>query len=107
VTSNTRSRSRARSWAWPDKGYYRWLTDGPSEHDRTDEQLTDQIRKIHAELHGHPGVCRIWAELVVRGVRIGRKRVWRLMRAPVCEDAIHVPGNAPPSQVNALSMLLT
>jgi putative transposase len=81
VTSNTRSRSRARSWAWPDKGYYRWLTDGPSEHDRTDEQLTDQIRKIHAELHGHPGVCRIWAELVVRGVRIGRKRVWRLMRA--------------------------
>jgi hypothetical protein len=63
------------------QGYYRWLTDGPSEHDRTDEQLTDQIRKIHAELHGHPGVRRIWAELVVRGVRIGRKRVWRLMRA--------------------------
>jgi putative transposase len=52
-----------------------------SEHDRTDTQLTDQIRTIHAELHGHPGVRRIWAELVVRGVRTGRKRVWRLMRA--------------------------
>jgi transposase InsO family protein len=63
------------------QGYYRWLTDGPSEHDRTDTQLTDQIRTIHAELHGHPGVRRIWAELVVRGVRTGRKRVWRLMRA--------------------------
>jgi hypothetical protein len=63
------------------QGYYRWLTDGPSEHDHTDTQLTDQIRTIHAELHGHPGVRRIWAELVVRGVRTGRKRVWRLMRA--------------------------
>ena len=63
------------------QGYYRWLSDGPSEHDRTDTQLTDQIRTIHAELHGHPGVRRIWAELVVRGVRTGRKRVWRLMRA--------------------------
>jgi HTH-like domain len=89
------------------QGYYRWLADGPSEHDRTDEQLTDQIGKIHAKLHGHPGGRRIWAELVVRGVRIGRKRVWRLMRPPVCEDAINVPRNAPPSQVNALSMLLT
>jgi hypothetical protein len=45
---------------------------------RTDKQLTDQIRTIQAELHSHPGVCRIWAELVVRGVRTGRMRVWRL-----------------------------
>jgi transposase InsO family protein len=63
------------------QGYYRWLADGPSKHDRTDVELTEQIRAIHAELHGHPGVRRIWAELVVRGVRTGRKRVWRLMRA--------------------------
>jgi hypothetical protein len=32
------------------QGYYRWLTDGPSEHDRTDTQLTDQIPTTHAEL---------------------------------------------------------
>lgn len=63
------------------QGYYRWLAQGPSEHERTDAQLTDQIRAIHAELHGDPGVRRIWAELLVRGVQTGRKRVWRLMRA--------------------------
>ena len=42
---------------------------------------TDTIREIHTQLHGHPGVRRVWAELVVRGLRVARKRVWRLMRA--------------------------
>ena len=63
------------------QGYYRWLTDGPCERERTDTELTEQIREIHAQLHGHPGVRRVWAELVVRGLRVARKRVWRLMRA--------------------------
>jgi hypothetical protein len=40
----------------------------------------DQIRQIHAELCGDPRVRRVWAELVVRGVRVARKRVWRLMQ---------------------------
>jgi putative transposase len=63
------------------QGYYRWLAEGPCERERTDAELTDQIRDIHDQLHGHPGVRRVWAELVVRGLRIARKRVWRLMRA--------------------------
>ena len=63
------------------QGYYRWLADGPCERERTDAELTEQIREIHTELHGHPGVRRVWAELVVRGLRVARKRVWRLMRA--------------------------
>ena len=63
------------------QGYYRWLAEGPCQRERTDAELTEQIRDIHAELHGHPGVRRVWAELVVRGVRVARKRVWRLMRA--------------------------
>ena len=63
------------------QGYYRWLASGPSQRERTDAELTEQIREIHAELHGHPGVRRVWAELVVRGVRVARKRVWRLMQA--------------------------
>jgi putative transposase len=63
------------------QGYYRWLATGPCQRERTDAELTEQIREIHAELHGHPGVRRVWAELVVRGVRAARKRVWRLMRA--------------------------
>ena len=63
------------------QGYYRWLAEGPCERERTDAELTTQIRQIHSELHGHPGVRRVWAELVVHGVRAARKRVWRLMRA--------------------------
>ena len=63
------------------QGYYRWLTEGPCQRERTDAELAKQIREIHTELHGHPGVRRVWAELVVRGVRAARKRVWRLMKA--------------------------
>jgi putative transposase len=62
-------------------GYYRWLAQGPCQRERTDAELTEQIRQIHTELHGNPGVRRVWAELVVRGYRVARKRVWRLMRA--------------------------
>jgi putative transposase len=63
------------------QGYYRWLTDGPCERERTDAELTEMIREIHRDLHGHPGVRRVWAELVVRGVRVAAKRVWRLMES--------------------------
>src|SRR5690606_15631187 len=52
------------------QGYYRWLATGPSERERTDAELTSQIREIHRDLHSHPGVRRVWAELVVRGVRV-------------------------------------
>ncbi|MCE0764974.1 IS3 family transposase [Pseudonocardia kujensis] len=63
------------------QGYYRWRAAGPSERERTDAELSDAIRGIHPDRHGHPGVRRAWAELVVRGYRVARKRVWRLMRA--------------------------
>ncbi|MCA1854077.1 MAG: IS3 family transposase [Beggiatoa sp.] len=62
-------------------GYYRWLATGPCKRERDDAELTESIRQLHGELHGHPGVRRIWAELVARGVRVAKKRVWRLMRA--------------------------
>lgn len=62
-------------------GYYRWLASGPCQRERTDAELTETICEIHAELRGDPGVRRVWAEMVVRGVRVARKRVWRLMRA--------------------------
>jgi putative transposase len=61
-------------------GYYRWQAAGPCQRERTDAELSEQIRAIHDELHGNPGVRRVWAELIVRGWRVARKRVWRLMR---------------------------
>ena len=63
------------------QGYYRWRAQGPCERERTDAELTEQIRQIHSELEGNPGVRRVWAELAARGVRVGPKRVWRLMHA--------------------------
>ena len=63
------------------QGYYRWLTQGPCQRERSDGELTEQIRTIYHQLDGNPGVRRVWAELVVQGVRVARKRVWRLMRA--------------------------
>jgi putative transposase len=63
------------------QGYYRWRSAGPCQRERTDAELTDQIRDIHTTLDGHPGVRRLWAELAARGVRVSPKRIWRLMQA--------------------------
>lgn len=83
-------------------GYYRWLAQGPCQRERSDAELTELIRQVHAELDGHPGVRRVWAELVARGHRLGRKRVWRLMRGaglqgrhPRAWKQITVAGSAP------------
>jgi putative transposase len=57
------------------QGYYRWRSEGPCERERTDAELTEQILALHAELHGHPGVRRVWAELLARGVRVAAQRV--------------------------------
>ncbi len=85
------------------QGYYRWLTEGPCERERTDAELTETIRQIHRELHGHPGVRRVWAELVVRGVRVAAKRVWRLMKAAGLRGRHPRPGRRRPSPVSGLS----
>jgi hypothetical protein len=63
-------------------GYYEWRGRPASPRARADQALTLQIREIHACSRGTYGVPRIHAELRLgRGVRCGRKRVARLMRA--------------------------
>jgi hypothetical protein len=42
-------------------------TRGPSQRERTDAELTVTIREIHRDLHGDPGVRRVWAELTPAG----------------------------------------
>jgi putative transposase len=62
-------------------GYYAWRTRPPSKRSREDVNLTERIRKIHSrscETYGYP---RVHAELRLLGVRCGRRRVARLMRA--------------------------
>ncbi len=62
-------------------GYYDWLRRPPSERALSDAYLTERIREIHKRTRGVYGARRIHAELRLgEGIRVGRKRVERLMR---------------------------
>lgn len=52
----------------------------PSARARLDATLTEKIRTAHAGSNGTYGAPRIHAELADQGMRVGRKRVARLMR---------------------------
>lgn len=62
-------------------GYYAWLKRAPSGRSRANASLTQRIRWIHLRSRATYGSPRIRAELSDEGVRVGRKRVARLMRA--------------------------
>jgi transposase InsO family protein len=52
-----------------------------STRERVDEQLTEKIIEVHAASNGTYGAPRIHAELADAGLRHGRKRIARRMRA--------------------------
>ncbi len=62
-------------------GFHAWRKRAPSARASVDASLTERIGDIHAGSHGTYGAPRIHAELREDGVKIGRKRVARLMRA--------------------------
>jgi putative transposase len=62
-------------------GYHAWARREPSARQREDERLTGRIREIHGEHRRLYGSPRIHAELRLGdGIKVGRKRVERLMR---------------------------
>ena len=61
-------------------GYYGWLRREPCERTRSDETLLALIREEHIASYGIYGAPRIHASLRRRGVRVGKKRVARLMQ---------------------------
>ena len=64
-------------------GYYDWRErlERPARRTVFDEFLTEQIREIHTQSRGTYGSPRVHAELVLgEGIRVGQKRVERLMR---------------------------
>jgi putative transposase len=61
-------------------GFHAWLKRTPSKRWVSDVRLLELIHQIHEESDGTYGSPRIHAELRARGVRVGRKRVERLMR---------------------------
>ncbi|WP_194241563.1 IS3 family transposase [Galbitalea soli] len=62
-------------------GYYDWASRPPSARAVADAALTTTIRRIHADSRATYGAPRVLAELrIALGVRVGCKRVARLMR---------------------------
>jgi putative transposase len=62
--------------------FHDWERRAPSDRALGDAWLTEKIREIHAASDGTYGARRIHAELrLEHGIRVGRKRVQRLMRA--------------------------
>ncbi len=61
-------------------GYYAWLKRPLSERQRTDVDLLVRIKRFHERSDGTYGVPRIHEDLIEAGIRVGPKRVARLMR---------------------------
>jgi transposase InsO family protein len=62
-------------------GYYAFEGRKAGRHEKTDLELSGEIKRIFEEHHGRYGSPRVWEELKGRGWRVSRKRVERLMRA--------------------------
>jgi putative transposase len=60
-------------------GYYAWAQRRPSRRAQRDAALVADIRAAHAASRGTYGAPRVHAELAAKGIRVGRKRIARLM----------------------------
>jgi putative transposase len=60
-------------------GWYAWSKRQLSPRSKRDAELTTAIRAAHTASRGTYGAPRVHAELAANGIRIGRKRVARLM----------------------------
>jgi putative transposase len=61
-------------------GFYAWLRRGPGRRREDDRRMGARLAAIVAGSRGTYGSPRVHAELRAEGVRVGRKRVARLMR---------------------------
>ena len=62
-------------------GFHAWQRRPPSQRQLSDAWLTERIGQIHQENRRVYGAPRVHAELrMAHGIRVGRKRVERLMR---------------------------
>lgn len=62
-------------------GFYAWNSRAPSARAIRDAEVTARIRVFHARSKGTYGAPRIQQDLHDEGIRIGKKRVARLMKA--------------------------
>jgi putative transposase len=69
-------------------GFHAWERRPPSDRALADAWLVERITQIHRESRGTYGARRVHAGLRQQGVRVGRKRVERLMRAQRLSGAV-------------------
>lgn len=69
-------------------GLHAWLRRPPSDRALADAWLLERIKTIHRESRGTYGARRVHAALRRHGIRVGRKRVERLMRAELISGAV-------------------
>jgi transposase InsO family protein len=62
-------------------GYYEWRGRSPSHRSIVDQGLREEIVRVHGESRGTYGRIRIHKELTDAGLRVGARRVGRLMKA--------------------------
>ena len=74
-------RLMCRVLALAPSGYYAWRRRPTCAHALADERLLLHVRATHAESDGSYGAPRIHRGLRRAGIRVGRKRVARVMRA--------------------------
>jgi HTH-like domain len=83
-------------------GYWAWCTRPPSDRELADVWLIEQIRRIHGASGGGYGSPRVHAMFVREGLRVGEKRVARLMAggpsesSPASPDGLHDPPGVEP-----------
>lgn len=70
-----------------ESGYYAWLKRMPSFRKLANLALGDRIEAMYRKSRSTYGRPRIQAELVDEGIRVGDKRVARLMRERHCHGA--------------------
>ena len=61
-------------------GYYAWRSRGRSSRAQADAVLSERVKTIHEDSDGTYGVARIHAELKEEQVKVGAKRLARLMK---------------------------
>lgn len=81
-------------------GYYAWKDRPPAGADPKTVALTAEITAAHGRSRGHYDSPRIHRELRARGIRVGRKRIERLMRERGLKGARRSADSiAPPTRV--------
>lgn len=82
-------------------GYYAWRKRPLSARTRADVERRAAIQAIPRESRGTYGAPRIHAELAGRGIRVGRKRVARLMRTAALQGVSRPPNRGNSTRVRA------